>query len=162
MVIPSQVTRFGGIWSGLPVPAKLARGCQRLPEVAGGGYAICVDRITACVLVHIIFSGQQALHRLTAGNFVLNALSSGTLWQPWSHGTLWHLLCELCGLWPRVTMGSYGHAKSSYTVWGHLGRFASSGKSCQSSPELAKINYAISVNRIAAQVSVLLLVLISI
>ena len=29
MVIPSQVTRFGGIWSRLPVPAKLARGCRR-------------------------------------------------------------------------------------------------------------------------------------
>ena len=24
---------------------------RNLPEVAGGGYAICVDRITACVLV---------------------------------------------------------------------------------------------------------------
>ena len=33
------------------------------------------------------FSGQQALHRLTAENFVLNALSSGTLWHE-----LWHAL----------------------------------------------------------------------
>ena len=36
------------------------------------------------------------------------------------------------GFW--VAMGSYGHVKSSYTVWGHLGPFASSG---EASPELA-------------------------
>ena len=33
-------------------------------------------------------------------------------------------------------MGSYGHVKSSYTVWGHLGPFASSGKTCQRLPEV--------------------------
>ena len=35
------------------------------------------------------FSGQQALHRLTAENFVLNALSSGTLWHE-----LWHAMAR--------------------------------------------------------------------
>ena len=33
------------------------------------------------------FPGQQALHRLTVRNFVLNALSSGTLWHE-----LWHAM----------------------------------------------------------------------
>ena len=35
------------------------------------------------------FSGQQALHRLTVRNFVLTALSSGTLWHE-----LWHAMAR--------------------------------------------------------------------
>ena len=51
MVIPSQVTRFGGMWGPFPSSGE---SCQRLPEVAGAGanrIPTRVNRITACVFV---------------------------------------------------------------------------------------------------------------
>ena len=73
--------------------------------------------------------------------FALNAFE---LWRaPASFGELRRALAKFVrscaelrrtGFW--VAMGSYGHVKSSYTVWGHLGSFPSSGEPRRSSPKL--------------------------
>ena len=99
------------------------------------------------------FSGQQALRRLAERNFVLNALSSGTLWHGAMarYGTLWHLLCELCGLWPRVTMGSYDHVEYLYTFWKRIPPLS---QLCTIVPKLARARHAIRANRINVRASV--------
>ena len=99
-----------------------------------------------------LYLGQQALER--CGESVLCSCmpapaSSGT--APASSGEVVKI-SRGAGFW--VTMGFYGHVKSSYTFWGYLGPFASSGESCQSSPELAGAGYAITSNRINHQVLV--------
>ena len=91
--------------------------------------------------------------------FALNAFE---LWRPLAQlrqppatsGKFVRSCAELrrAGFW--VAMGSYGHPKSSYTFWGHLEPFASSGETCQRLPEVAGGGYAISVNRITASVLV--------
>ncbi len=62
---------------------------------------------------------------------------------------------ELAGAGFWVTMGFYGHVKSRYTFWGHLGPFP---QLRQISPELATSSgnrKPRQVNRITAQVLVL-------
>ena len=79
-------------------------------------------------------------------------LSSGELWH--SSGELRRSCAELRGAGFWVAMGSYGHVKSSYTFWWHLGPFPSSG---ELSPELAGAGgnrIPTQVNRITAQVFV--------
>ena len=99
-----------------------------------------------------LYLGQQALER--CGESVLCSCmpapaSSGT--APASSGEVVKI-SRGAGFW--VTMGFYGHVKSSYRFWGYLGPFPSSGESCQSSPELAGAGYAITSNRITGQVLV--------
>ena len=93
-----------------------------------------------------LYLGQQALER--CGESVLCSCMPA----PASSGEVVKI-SRGAGFW--VTMGFYGHVKSRYTFWGYLGPFASSGESCQSSPELAGAGYAITSNRITAQVLVI-------
>ena len=104
--------------------------------------------------------GPASLRKMWRVSFVLMHASSGELWH--SSGELRRALARSskfraklrgAGFW--VTMCFYGHVKSRYTFWGYLGPFASSGESCQSSPELAGAGYAITSNRINHQVLVL-------
>ena len=79
-----------------------------------------------------LYLGQQALER--CGESVLCSCmpapaSSGT--APASSGEVVKIL-RGAGFW--VTMGFYGHVKSRYTFWGHLGPFP---QLRQISPELA-------------------------
>ena len=85
--------------------------------------------------------GPASLRKMWRVSFVLMHASSGELWH--SSGELRRALARSskfraklrgAGFW--VTMCFYGHVKSRYTFWGYLGPFASSGESCQSSPEL--------------------------
>ena len=80
------------------------------------------------------FSGQQALCRLAVRNFCFKCIElwHALAWALARYGTLWHLLCELCGLWPRVTMGSYGHVKYLYTFWKPIQPFENRARACQS------------------------------
>ena len=97
----------------------------------------------------ILFLAKQALHRLCSKDFVLLAFE---LWR-----ALAKVLCSCAelrraGFW--VAMGFYGHVKSRYTFWGHLGPFP---QLRQISPELATSSgnrKPRQVNRITAQVLV--------
>ena len=73
------------------------------------------------------FSGQQALCRLTAGNFVLNALSSVTLLHE-----LWHALAQAMRALAKGHNGFLWSCKVKLCIWRALnGRF-------QFLPELAR------------------------
>ena len=81
-----------------------------------------------------LYLGQKALE-ICAESVLCSCMpapvSSGT--APASSGKVNKISCGAGFL---VVMGSYGYIKSSYTFWGYLGPFPSSGESCQSSPEL--------------------------
>ena len=92
--------------------------------------------------------GPASLRKMWRVSFVLMHASSGELWH--SSGELWRALARFskfraklrgAGFW--VTMCFYGHVKSRYTFWGHLGPF----------PQLWQIALASSGNRILLQVN---------
>ena len=103
--------------------------------------------------------GPASLRKMWRVSFVLMHASSGELWH--SSGELRRALARSskfraklrgAGFW--VTMCFYGHVKSRYTFWGHLGPFP---QLRQISPELATSSgnrKPRQVNRITAQVLV--------
>ena len=103
------------------------------------------------------FSGQQALHRLTVRNFVLNALSSGTALarSGMSSGTLWHALALAMRALRGLAKGHNGFLWSCKVLIHILEAYTALWKSCQSVPERDISWFAITSNRITSRVSVL-------
>ena len=98
--------------------------------------------------------GPTSLRKMWRVNFVLmygelrRALASS--------GEIFKICAKLRGAGFWVTMCFYGHVKSRYTFWGHLGPIA---ELWQILPKLAKARqseYAITSNRITGQVLVLI------
>ena len=97
--------------------------------------------------------GPTSLRKMWRVSFVLIHAISGELWH--SSGEIFKICAKLRGAGFWVTMCFYGHVKSRYTFWGHLGPFP---QLRQISPELATSSgnrILLQVNRITGQVLVL-------